>query len=86
MTTRAHGGRKTGRIVARVEPGAATLHIAGQLPVDEKGVVLHDGDFEAQAEIVWDMLATVLEGAGSSLSESVSVRAYITRSELRPVP
>lgn len=64
--------------VVKVGPATATLHVAGQLPVDESANVVHPGDFAAQAELVWDLLASALTSAGSSLDLAVSIRAYLT--------
>ena len=70
--------------VVKVAPSASTIYVAGQLPVDDKAAVVHPGDFAAQAALVWDLLASVLEGAGTSLANTVTVRAYLTRDEDLP--
>ena len=52
--------------------------LSGQAAVDEHGAVVGAGDFDAQAEQVFENLKRVLEAAGSSLSKVVKVNIYLT--------
>jgi aminoacrylate peracid reductase len=67
--------------VAVVPAAADTIHVAGQLPVDTQGAVVHPGDFAAQADLVFSTLAATLEGCRSSLAEVVALRAFLVRDE-----
>jgi 2-iminobutanoate/2-iminopropanoate deaminase len=67
--------------VAIVPANADTIHVAGQLPVDDAGSVVHPADFAAQADRVFSMLAATLEGCGSSLTDVVVLRAFLVRDE-----
>jgi enamine deaminase RidA (YjgF/YER057c/UK114 family) len=67
--------------VAIVPAGEATAQIAGQLPVDSAGAVLAPGDFDQQAELVFERLRSLLEGIGSGLAEVAMIRAYMVREE-----
>jgi len=62
--------------IAVVPPGASTIYVAGQLPTDENGEVVAPGDFERQAELVFERLAGALRSVNSSLREVVQIRAY----------
>lgn len=67
--------------VAIVPAAADSIHVAGQLPVDADGAVVHPSDFAAQAEVVFSALAATLEGCGASLADLVHLRAFLTREE-----
>jgi 2-iminobutanoate/2-iminopropanoate deaminase len=62
--------------VAVMPAGAATAHVAGQLPVDDEGRVVGE-TFAEQADRVFDLLATALEGCGSSLARVAFIRAFM---------
>ena len=63
--------------VAIVPPGASVAYIAGQLPIDDSGAVVAPGDFGTQACFVFDSLARVLAGSGSSLRDVAFLRTYM---------
>jgi len=67
--------------VAVVPRDAELVHVAGQLPVDDSGAVLHPGDFDRQADLIFSRLSEVLSGAGSSLSDVVFLRAFMVRDD-----
>lgn len=67
--------------VALVAPAATVAHVAGQLPVDAQGQVLAPGDFDRQADAVFDSLAATLEGLGSSLAQVAFIRAFMVEDE-----
>ncbi|WP_406504895.1 RidA family protein [Streptomyces sp. NBC_00212] len=51
---------------------------SGQAPVDEHGVTVGRGDFEAQARRALTNLATVLDNAGSGLGHVVKATVFVT--------
>lgn len=59
-----------------VPPGARLLYIAGINGYDDDGQV--PDSFEAQAELTWRHIGTVLAGAGMTYNDIVSVRTYLT--------
>ncbi len=67
--------------VALVPAGEATAQIAGQLPVDAQGTVVAPGDFDAQADMVFERLSGLLEEIGSSLAAVTMLRTYMVRDE-----
>src|SRR5262245_32332643 len=52
--------------------------LSGQAAIDENGAVVGAGDFDAQAEQVFENLERVLAAAGSSLEKVVKVNIYLT--------
>jgi enamine deaminase RidA (YjgF/YER057c/UK114 family) len=53
--------------IATAPAGTETIYVSGVVPIAEDGGVAHDGDFAAQAELVYDTLAAALSSAGSSM-------------------
>jgi len=70
--------------VAFVPASAATIHLAGHLPLDADGKLVGAGDFAAQANAVFASLARTLEGAGSSLRDVAMLRAFVVGEEHLP--
>jgi enamine deaminase RidA (YjgF/YER057c/UK114 family) len=62
--------------VAVIAPGTPTAYVAGQLPVDGEGRVV-GADFDEQADAVFAMLQTALQGVGSSLERVAFIRAFM---------
>jgi len=58
--------------------GAGLVFVSGQLPVAADGTVLGDSSFETQALQVLANVEAALIGAGSSTSQLLQVRVYIT--------
>ena len=54
------------------------VFVSGQAAIDQDGGLVGVGDFDAQAELVFQNLARVLEAAGSSLADVVKVTIYLT--------
>ena len=52
--------------------------VSGQAAIDEHGVLVGVGDFDAQAEQVFRNLQRVLEAGGSSLDRIVKVTIFLT--------
>ena len=59
-----------------VPPGARTLYISGLNGYERDGVTM-PSDFAGQAEWVWRHLGTILETAGMSYSDLVSLRFFL---------
>jgi enamine deaminase RidA (YjgF/YER057c/UK114 family) len=62
----------------RVDEPRTLLFVAGQVPVDEQGTVVGDGDFEAQTRQVFQNMGRVLEQAGLSFDNVVQVGVFMT--------
>lgn len=63
---------------------ARWLHTSGVVPIDQDGTT--PGDIADQAELVWSNIATMLEDAGMTWTDLVSVTTYVVVGEpLAPV-
>jgi enamine deaminase RidA (YjgF/YER057c/UK114 family) len=69
--------------VARVSAGEL-LFIAGQVPVDASGKVVGNGDFDAQAEQVFENIRLALESEGAVFRNVVQFTTYLVDS--RDIP
>ncbi|MGE0582933.1 MAG: RidA family protein [Steroidobacteraceae bacterium] len=65
------------RISQAIEAGGF-IFVSGQAAMDLHGNLVGIGDFNAQAEQTFRMLAAVLDAAGSSLARVVKVTIYLT--------
>jgi 2-iminobutanoate/2-iminopropanoate deaminase len=54
------------------------VFVSGQAAIDQNGGLVGVGDFDAQAELVFQNLARVLEAAGSTLADVIKVTIYLT--------
>jgi enamine deaminase RidA (YjgF/YER057c/UK114 family) len=61
-----------------VTAAGPTLHVAGQVPVDERGEPVGVGDAEAQAARVASNLAAVIAAEGCVMADIVALRVYVT--------
>jgi 2-iminobutanoate/2-iminopropanoate deaminase len=52
--------------------------VSGQAAIDEEGILVGVGDFDAQAEQVFRNLSRVLEAGGSSLERIVKITIFLT--------
>jgi len=52
--------------------------VAGTTAVDENGLVVGEGDAEAQAAFILEKIGKALEQAGASLNDVVRTRMFIT--------
>jgi enamine deaminase RidA (YjgF/YER057c/UK114 family) len=57
------------------------IAVSGQVAMDAEGALVGKGDFAAQAEQCFRNLAGVLERAGGSLSDVVSLTTYLASRE-----
>jgi 2-iminobutanoate/2-iminopropanoate deaminase len=60
------------------------VFVSGQLPVTAEGRLLTDAPFEVQARQTLENVGSALRSAGSSVSDLVQVRVYVTDIELWP--
>ncbi len=59
-----------------LEPSGRRLHITGQVAWDEAGAVVHPGDAGAQTRHVMTCIARIIEAAGGTLNDLVSITTY----------
>ncbi|MGG2461254.1 RidA family protein [Streptomyces sp. RGM 3693] len=52
--------------------------VSGQIPVDQAGQLVGEGDAEAQIHQIYANLATALKAAGSDLDHVVKLTVYLT--------
>jgi enamine deaminase RidA (YjgF/YER057c/UK114 family) len=57
--------------------GGKTIHVSGQVSVDERGQVVGKGDLKAQAEQTFVNLAAALKAAGASFQDVVKMNLYV---------
>src|SRR4029453_18190486 len=57
--------------------GAKTVHVSGQVNVDERGQVVGKGDLKAQAEQTFANLEVALKAAGASFQDVVKMNLYV---------
>ena len=69
--------------VARVSAGEL-LFIAGQVPIDASGKIVGNGDFDAQAEQVFENIRLALESEGAVFRNVVQFTTYLVDS--RDIP
>lgn len=62
--------------------GGRTIHISGQVSVNEKGEVVGKDDFRAQVERAFENLGTALAAAGATFKDVVKVTYFVV--DLKP--
>ncbi|HLG73070.1 MAG TPA: Rid family hydrolase [Chloroflexota bacterium] len=62
----------------KVEDGRTVIFVSGQVSNTAEGRPVHEGDFAAQARVVFENLRTVLERAGASLDDVVKLGVFLT--------
>ena len=67
-----------------VEPDGRRLHITGQVAWDEDRTVLHPGAAGAQTAYAMGHIQRIIEAAGGSLSDLVSITTYYVHQEDYP--
>ena len=58
--------------------GGRTIYISGQVPLDQAGNVVGDGDFAAQTTQVFENLKHALAAAGATFDNVVKNNMYVT--------
>ncbi|WP_433084529.1 RidA family protein [Dactylosporangium sp. CA-052675] len=65
--------------VARVDTGDATLlFLAGQIAVDDDGVLVGDGDMAAQARHIFRVVLGILQAHGAGFADVAHIRTFVT--------
>jgi len=62
----------------KVEDGRTVIFVSGQVSVSDDGQLRHEGDFAAQARLVFENLRTVLNEAGATLDHVVRLGVFLT--------
>ena len=57
--------------------GAKTVHVSGQVSVDERGQVIGKGDLKAQTERAFENVRVALEAAGVTFADVVMSRIFV---------
>jgi enamine deaminase RidA (YjgF/YER057c/UK114 family) len=57
--------------------GGRTIYVSGQVPVNEKGELVGNGDLAAQAEQVFRNIDTALKGAGATFADVVKITSFV---------
>jgi len=55
-----------------------TVYLAGQIPLDPATMQMIEGDFEKEAQRVFENIAAVIAAAGGSFSQVVKVTIFLT--------
>jgi enamine deaminase RidA (YjgF/YER057c/UK114 family) len=58
-----------------------TLHISGQLPLDQEGKIVGEGDMTAQTDKTYENLKKCLESVGATMRDVVMLRIFVTNLE-----
>ncbi|HYH63132.1 MAG TPA: RidA family protein [Urbifossiella sp.] len=66
--------------------GGRTVHVSGQVSVDERGEVVGRGDFRAQVERTFQNLGTALAAAGATFRDVVKVTYFVVGLKPEYVP
>jgi enamine deaminase RidA (YjgF/YER057c/UK114 family) len=66
--------------------GGKTVHVSGQVSVDERGEVVGRGDFRAQVERTFENLGTALAAAGATFRDVVKVTYFVVDLKSEHVP
>lgn len=71
------GSKPAGYTHVVVSDCAKTIFISGQVPVNEKGELVHKNDFAGQTRQVFENLKTALQAAGATFDDIVKLGVYI---------
>jgi enamine deaminase RidA (YjgF/YER057c/UK114 family) len=66
--------------------GGKTVHVSGQVSVDERGQVVGNGDLKAQTEQTFANLEVALRAAGASFRDVVKMNLYVVGLKPELVP
>jgi len=62
--------------VVEVDKGKL-IFLAGQMPLDEKGLLVGKGDFKAQATRTWDNVLLALKAEGLDVSDIIKINSFV---------
>ena len=66
--------------------GGKTIHVSGQVSVDERGQIVGEGDLKAQAEQTFANLEIASKAAGASFRDVVKMNLYVVGLKPELVP
>ena len=66
--------------------GGKTIHVSGQVSVDERGQIVGKGDLQAQAEQTFANLEVALMAAGAAFRDVVKMNLYVVNLKPEQVP
>lgn len=66
--------------------GGKTIHISGQVGVDERGQVVGKGDLKAQTEKTFQNIDVALKAAGATFRDVVKMNLYVVGLKPEQVP
>src|SRR4029077_20487810 len=66
--------------------GGKTIHVSGQVSVDDRGQVVSKGDLKAQTEQTFTNLEVALRAAGASFRDVVKMNLYVVGLKPELVP
>lgn len=66
--------------------GGKTIHVSGQVAVDEKGQVVGKGDMKAQTERAFENIRLALAAAGATFADVVKTNLYVVGLKAEHVP
>ncbi len=55
-----------------------TVHISGQLPLDQEGKIVGEGDITLQTDKTYENLQKCLESVGATINDIVMLRIFVT--------
>jgi enamine deaminase RidA (YjgF/YER057c/UK114 family) len=55
-----------------------TVHVSGQLPLDQEGKIVGKGDMTLQTEKTYENLKKCLESVGATINDIVMLRDFVT--------
>ena len=55
-----------------------TVHVSGQLPLDQEGKIVGKGDMTLQTEKTYENLKKCLESVGATINDIVMLRVFVT--------
>jgi reactive intermediate/imine deaminase len=63
---------------SQAERAGDTVYLAGQIPLDPATMQMVEGDFEKEAQRVFENIKAVIASAGGSFSQVVKVTIFLT--------
>ncbi|MEZ5428484.1 MAG: RidA family protein [Pyrinomonadaceae bacterium] len=61
--------------------GGRTIYVSGQIPLNEKGELIGNGDFKKQTEQVFENIKFILKEAGANFSDVVKLTYFVKNLE-----
>lgn len=66
--------------------GGRTIHVSGQVGVNDRGKVVARGDLQRQTEQAFENIKTALTAAGATFQDVVNTRLYVVNLKPEHVP